>query len=166
MNISTYKDNLTKKLTNYFNIKYNSSILSNTLDLFAESKLILGRTMISKRDIIDKFESNEYILVKYYDYLTDDTINDFIEYIKTTPSYLVKPNIQHKSSYINALMVCNNLPNQSNINKIKSFKYEKIYNFYFHGFCEIRLFIVGLNNNLVISNKAGKRFKKVYLPTP
>ncbi len=166
MDMPNYTSLLSKRLNNYFDIKYNNLLLSNNFDLFASAKLVLGRTMVSQKDILDKFESNEYILVKYFDSLDDCKIDNFIEYIKNTPNLLVKPHKEHKSSYINAIIVCNTLPNKSAINKIKNFKYEKIYKFYFQGFCEIRLFIVGLSDNLVLSNKAGKKLKKVYLPTP
>lgn len=166
MDMSNYSILLSRRLNNYFDIKYNNTILSHSLDIFASSNLVLGRTMISQKDIIDRFESNEYVLVKYFDDLNDYNIDDFINYIKATPNHLVKPHNEHKSSYINAIIVCNDIPDKSIINKIKRFKYEKIYKFYFQGFCEIRLFIVDLSNNLVISNKAGKKLKKVYLPTP
>ncbi|WP_195987400.1 hypothetical protein [Clostridium sp. D53t1_180928_C8] len=165
MDISHYTSILSNRLNSYFDIQYDNQLLSNTFNIFASTKLILGRTMISQKDIIDKFESNEYVLVKYFESIDDYKIDDFIEYIKTTPNLLVKPHKDHKSSYINAIIVCNTLPNKSTIKKIKEFKFEKIYKFYFQGFCEIRLFIVGLSDNLVESNKAGKKLKKVYLPT-
>lgn len=166
MDILQYTTILSKRLDNYFDIKYNNELLSKTFNLFASTKLILGRTMLSQKYIIDKFESNEYVLVKYFESINNYKIDEFIEYIKSTPTALVKPHKYHKSSYINAIIVCNKLPDKSAIKKIESFKYEKIYKFYFQGFCEIRLFIVGLSDNLVKSNKAGKKLKKVYLPTP
>ena len=163
MDISSYTLALSKRLSNYFEIKYNNTLLSDTIDIFASTKLVLGRTLISQKDVIDKFESNEYILVKYFDTIDEHVINNFIEYIKNVPSLLVKPNKYHKSSYINAVMVCDKLPDKTKT--IKTFKYEKIYKFYFQGFCEIRLLIVSLADNLVVSNKAGRKVKSMYLPT-
>ena len=166
MDMFKYTHLLSDRLYNYFDIKYDNQLVSNTFDIFASAKLILGRTMVSQKDIIDKFESNEYVLVKYFESIDNFIIDEFINYIKITPNFLVKPHKEHKSSYINAIMVCSTFPDKSAVKKIKTFKYEKIYKFYFQGFCEIRLFIVGLSDNIVISNKAGKKLKKVYLPTP
>lgn len=162
MNMSNYTSLLSQRLKTYFEVKTNKY----NVDLFASTSLILGRTMVSQKDIIDKFESNEYILVKFFDEFSSENVNTFIDYIKTTPELLVKPNKNHKSSYINAIMVCNDITATSSINKIKKFKYEKFYRFYFQGFCEIRLFAVDIENNKVFSNKAGKSFKKVYQPIP
>lgn len=65
MDISHYTSILSNRLNSYFDIQYNNQLHSNTFNIFASTKLVLGRTMISQKDIIDKFESNEYVLVKY-----------------------------------------------------------------------------------------------------
>ena len=165
MDIHNYKKSLSNRLTTYFNINNNKSS-NKEFDLFAYAHLELGRTFISSKDIIDKFNSNEYILVKYFDDLNHDTVDNYISHIKNLLPSLIKPDYYHKSSYVNGVIVCNNTPPKDIIDKIKKFKYEKIYKFYFNGFSELRIFLVSLNDNLVFCNKCGKKYKGVYLPIP
>ena len=61
--------------------------------------------------------------------------------------------------------MCNTAIDKSTENFIKKFKFNKPYKLYFHGWSDIRLLLVDLSNNLVISNKQGKKVKKVYIPT-
>jgi hypothetical protein len=134
--------------------------------MLAKCNLVLGRTFISKKDIIDKYESNEYVVVKTYSDASEKDIVDFLEYAEKLPSTLVTPHKEHRDSYINAVMVCNNINTENAASHFTKFKYSKIYKFYLYGFCEIRAVLVNLKDTTVITNKAGKQLKKVYMPTP
>ena len=161
-----YLDFLYKKFKTHFVIETKTSIIDREIDLFAKCNLVLGRTLISKQDIIDRYESNEYIIVKTYPVASKNDIVEFLEFTSKLPSALVIPHKEHRNSYINAVMVCDTIDDSSTNEYFKSFKFNKIYKLYFHGFCEIRVILVNLKNSSVVTNKAGKLLKKVYLPTP
>lgn len=157
---------LNERLKNHFQIDYNTEVMNNKFDMFAKCNLVLGRTFISQQDIIDRYESNEYVLTKTFDTLTEKDMDDIIQFLKELPEFLVKPHKEHKSSFINAVVVCNDHPDKNIIEKVQSFKLNKTYKFYFHGFCELRLILVSLKDSIVVFNKAARSVKKVYLPTP
>ena len=166
MNTNDYLDLLGQRFKNHFTIEKNAYITDKSIDLFAKCNLVLGRTLISKSDIIDKYESNEYIVVKAYNKVSEEDILDFLEYSRTLPCALVHPHKEHRNSYINAVMVCSCIKNKAAAAYFSKFKYSKIYKFYLHGFCEIRVFLVDLSDSTVSANRAGKQLKKVYLPAP
>ena len=94
-----------------------------------------------------------------------EDVIEYTEYLKTLINTLVKPHREHKSSTITGVIVCNTSIDKSTENFIKKFKFTKPYKLYFHGWSDIRLLLVDLSNNLVVSNKQGNSVKKVYIPT-
>jgi hypothetical protein len=161
-----YLDFIQKKFDTHFIIDLDTYIIDRKIDMLAKCNLILGRTLISKNDIIDRYESNEYIVVKTYNAACKNDIVDFLEFTSKLPSTLVKPHKEHRNSYINAVMVCGTIDDLKNVEYFKNFKFTKIYKFYLHGFCEIRAVLVNLKNSSVVTNKAGNQLNKVYTPTP
>jgi len=162
---TNYIDDLFIKYNKNFSVSKNIELCEKKINLFAEHKGIGGRTFITQKDIIDKFEFNEYCIVNVYNSVNIDDAVEYTEYLKTLINALVKPNKEHKSSTITGVMVCNTSIDKSTEYFIKKFKYTKPYKLYFHGWSDIRLIFVDLSNNLVIPNKQGKKVKKVYIPT-
>ena len=165
MKANIYMGNLFAKYDKNFNISQNINICDKKISLFAEYKGIGARTFITQKDIIDKYEFNEYCVVNEYNTINMEGVVEYSEYLKTLINTLVKPHREHKSSTITGVIVCNTAIDKSTENFIKKFKFNKPYKLYFHGWSDIRLLLVDLSNNLVISNKQGKKVKKVYIPT-
>lgn len=166
METNDYLELLYKKFQKHFVIELNTKIVDKDVDMLAKCNLILGRTFLSKNDIVDRYESNEYVVVKTYADASEKDVVNFLQYIKKLPSALVTPHKEHKNSYINAVMVCSNIDSQIASSHFTKFKYSEFYKFYLYGFCEIRAILVNLKDTSVITNRAGKQLKKVYLPTP
>ncbi|PHV70395.1 hypothetical protein CS063_10980 [Sporanaerobium hydrogeniformans] len=160
-----YLENISEKLAYYCTIEREKQIGKEMLDLYGSCSLMLGRTLLSPKDIIDKFETNEHILIKTYEEIGQEEVNQFLDYLKELPSELVKPHAFHKSTYINGIMVGSTLGASLDKKLVKRFKYEKIYTYYLKGFCEIRLIVITLDNQEFLTNRAGKRVKRMYLPT-
>ena len=160
-----YMENLIAKYYKNFNISKNIDLCNKKISLFAEYKGVGARTFITQNDVIDKYEFNEYCIVNLYNSINMEEVIEYTEYLKTLINTLVKPHREHKSSTITGVIVCNTSIDKSTENFIKKFKYTKPYKLYFHGWSDIRLLLVDLSNNLVISNKEGKSVKKVYIPT-
>ena len=160
-----YMENLIAKYYKNFNIRKNIDLCDKKISLFAEYKGIGARTFITQKDVIDKYEFNEYCIVNAYNAVNMEDVVEYTEYLKTLINDLVKPHREHKSSTITGVIVCNTSVDKSTENFIKKFKFNKPYKLYFHGWSDIRLLLVDLSNNLVVSNKQGKSVKKVYIPT-
>ncbi|MBZ9686245.1 hypothetical protein G9F72_007870 [Clostridium estertheticum] len=160
-----YMENLLAKYNKNFNISKNIDLCDKRINLFAEYKGIGARTFITQKDVIDKFEFNEYCVVNAYDKINMEDVVEYTEYLKTLINTLVKPHREHKSSTFTGVIICNASIDKNTENFIKKFKFTKPYKLYFHGWSDIRLLLVDLSNNLVISNKQGNSVKKVYIPT-
>ena len=165
MLVCKYIDELFIKYNKNFNVSKNIELCEKKINLFAEHKGIGGRTFVTQKDIIDKFEFNEYCIVSVYNKINIEDAVEYTNYLKSLINALVKPNKEHKCSTITGVMVCDTSIDKSTENFIKNFKYTKSYKLYFHGWSDIRLILVDLSNNLVIPNKQGKKVKKVYIPT-
>ena len=160
-----YIENLIAKYYKNFNIQRNIYLCNKKISIFAEYKGIGARTFITQKDVIDKYEFNEYCIVNVFDEINMGGVIEYTEYLKTLVNDLVKPHREHKSSTITGIIVCNTSIDKSTENFIRKFKFNKPYKLYFHGWSDIRLLLVDLSNNLVIANKQGKSVKKVYIPT-
>jgi len=158
-------ENLFAKYNKNFNISQNIHLCDKKINIFAEYKGIGARTFITQKDVIDKYEFNEYCVVNACDTIDMEDVVEYTEYLKKLIDTLVKPHREHKSSTITGVIVCNTSIDKNIENFIRKFKFNKSYKMYFHGWSEIRLLLVDLSNNLVISNKQGKSVKKVYIPT-
>lgn len=165
MKTDIYMENLFAKYNKNFTISKDINICNKKISLFAEYKGVGGRTFMTQKDIIDRFEFNEYCVVNSYNEVNIDDVVEYSEYLKTLLNTLVKPHIEHKNSTITGVMVCNTSIDKTTERFIEEFKFSKLYKFYFHGWSDIGLLLVDLSNNLVISNKEGNKVKKVYIPT-
>lgn len=163
INRETYLELMERRLKNYFDLEENKLINNKVFDLYGKYHMMLGRTFLSKTDIIDKFETNEHVMIKCVPHLTQEDLERYLAYLNELPEKVVSLNQYHKSTYINAVLVCEDYI-ACDLKTIKKFKYEKIFGFYFRGFCEVRLMVVELPTSKVFTNRDGKRVKKAYEP--
>lgn len=155
--------NLIKDRTQaYFKLEEKKTILDREYDLVASYQMLLGRTFVSQKTVIDQFETNEYILVKTMPRLGQDELDTFCKQIPEIVEDLVKLNQNHRSTYINFILAADAL--EVDKKTIERFKHEKIYAFYFRGFSDVRLIVVNLDKDEIICNKSAKAVKKAYKP--
>jgi hypothetical protein len=166
MDKTLYLEILNQKFQRHFQIKNNEIIFQKQFDLYAKYSETTGRTFVTQKDIIDKFEVNEHCFVKTMENLDLETIYNFSEFFKQLTINLVKPHKEHKSTNITGVLVSENPISEDIQNFVKKFNYSKYYKFYLQGYSDVRLVVVDLTNKSVITNKKGKEVKKVYLPTP
>ncbi|NEZ47534.1 hypothetical protein FDF74_10055 [Clostridium niameyense] len=162
MESQKYMERLINSYKTYFKVQRNISILANKLDVFATCNLVNVRTMLTENDIIDSFETNEYCFVKEVNEISEDFLDGFTKMLIKAESKYVSPHKDHKSSYITGIILSNTPVNFKIKKFIKKFKYCKAYKFYWYGWCDIRLILVDLTNEEIITNKAAKVVKKVY----
>ncbi|WP_054742895.1 hypothetical protein [Cellulosilyticum ruminicola] len=158
-----YLELMESRLQTYFEIEKDKMLEGEKFNLYGKYHMILGRTFLSKKDIIDKFETNEHVMIKCIDNLTQDDLERYLAYLSDLSKKLVNLNKYHKSTYLNfVLVIRHNL--QCDLSTIKKYKYEKIFGFYLKGFCEVRLVVIELPTGKVFTNRDGKCVRKAYMP--
>ena len=162
MKAKAYIDIIKQRTQAYFDLEEDKTIANEHYDLMASYHMLLGRTFVSQKTIIDQFETNEYILLKTMPILKQDMLEDFCSQIPELVECLVKLNENHRSTYINLILAADAL--DVDRKTIEQFKHEKIYAFYFRGFSDVRLIVVNLNKGEMIYNKSAKAVRKAYKP--
>ncbi|MCX7950612.1 MAG: hypothetical protein N2594_01505 [Clostridiales bacterium] len=160
-----YIDFLKRRFERYFDIEVDSEVLGLKVDMFAKHYALNGRTFLTKKDVIDSYENNEFVFVKYYKNLNLKVVDEFIEFLKRAESEFVKPNKNHMSTYINGILVYEEIDNSA-IEKIKRFRNSKTFLFGLKGWFDTRLLAINLGGQDIFCNKEGKRVKKVYKIAP
>lgn len=163
---SEYFENIKKKYARYFDIKEGEVIHNQSIDIFARFNEVSSRTVITKNDVVDSFETNEYCFLKGYESIELEDITNFCEFLKKASEKFVMPHKNHMSSYITGVMICDKKTYDEVRSYAKKFKHKKAYKMFLFGWSEVRLVIVELESGAITTNSAGKRVYKVYQLTP
>lgn len=161
MQLDDYISNLKLKFKRHFHIKTNAQILGENLELVANFSEVSGRTFVTQHDIIDRYENYENCYIKFIDSLITQDVILYTEFLKKIVESTISPSKDHMSTYITGVLLTNNLDEETKA-LIESFKYNKVYSFYLKGWCDVRLLCVDLSTHEIISNKDGKKIKKIY----
>lgn len=165
MKYEAYLETLKLKFERHFNIETDVVIFDNKIDMLAKFSDISGRTFITKNDIIDQYENYEYCYIKKYDTVSEEDVTAYGYFLKKIVDECIKPGKDHMSTYVTGVIIGNSI--NGNAKKIaEKYNYSRIYSFYLKGWCDVRLICIGLDNNEIISNRAGKNVKSVYQLTP
>ena len=162
MDYKEYLDNIEKKLEGYFDISKCYKINGYEYDLFAEYHLRTERYILSKKAVIYAMENNEYSLIKYFKSLDSNILNTYLDSLIKSIDIIVKPDENHMSSIITGVLVSEYKPDSYIVDTVKKFKYHKGFAFGFKGWVDIRLILVTIGDNYIVTNKKGKEVSKVY----
>lgn len=162
MDYKEYLNNIEKRLANHFDIERDHDINGYVLDLYAKYHLRNERYMLSRKMVVYAFENNEYIFIKYFDRIDEICLKEYIDFLVNSINDIVKPNENHMSSVITGVLVTKHKPNTKIIDTIKKFKYQKGFAFGFKGWADIRLILVTMDDNYIVTNRKGKEVRKVY----
>lgn len=161
MKYEGYIELLKSKFERHFNIETDVEVLGDKIDILAKFSDISGRTFITQNDIIDRYENHEYCYVKKYDSITEEEVAAYEQFLKKIVDDCIKPGKDHMSTYVTGVIIGSSINDNIKI-MVEKYCYSKAYSFYLKGWCDVRLICVGLDNNEIITNKAGKRVRKVY----
>lgn len=162
MKFSQYLEILEKKLIGSFDLQRNYKLNDYEYDLFAEYHMRNEKYMLMKKAVVYAIENNEYCFIKYFDYIDPHQIQDFIDVLIKSVDEIVKPCEEHMSSIITGVIVLPNKPNEDSVDMVKRFKYHKGFVFGFKGWVDMRLLLVTMNDDYIVTNKKGKEVSKVY----
>ncbi|TCO71805.1 hypothetical protein [Marinisporobacter balticus] len=159
-----YLENIERKLNRHFDIKKDFFCKDIKIDLFAKYFLRNERYIGSKKASIYAFENNEYCLIKYFNHLDQEKLQNFMEHIKAAVTDLVTPNEEHMSSIVTGVVVIDADCDEEMARIVEKFRFHKSFAFGFKGWVDIRLLLVSLDNHEITTNKKGKEVKDVYQP--
>jgi len=162
MEFTEYLANVEKKLQRYFDIEKDYIYKEIKIDLFAKYFVRNERYIMTKKATVYGIESNEYCLLKHYQELNLQDLEEFIDCLKSAVEDFVNPHEEHMCSKINGIIVVDQSCSQDLINIVKKFKFHKGFAFGFKGWVDIGLILVILEKGEVIANKKGKEAQKVY----
>ncbi len=161
MKYEKYAAELKSRLEKHFQVDTDVMIFENKIDIYAKFTDTKVRTFITKNDVIDKYENHEYCYVKQCGCITEEEASSFGRFLKRVADECVKPGKDHMSTNVTGVLAGNDI--SGNARKfIEKYRYSKVYSFYLRGWCDVSLICIGLSNNEVITNKAGRKIKKQY----
>lgn len=161
MKSESYMELLRSKFERHFSINTDIDVFGHRIDMHARYSEINGRTFITKNDIIDRYENHELCYIKRFGHISEGEAAAFGQFLRKVVDEQVKPGRDHMSTYVTGVIICNSM-DQSVKALVEKYSYSKVYSFYLKGWCDVRLICVGLDDNEVLTNKAGKKVKKVY----
>lgn len=160
MEEETFLNLLNEKLKRNFDVYRDFQYNEEIYDLFAKSHVKNIRTFLTKKDVIDCYENNEYIFIKIVHDADENKVKLFVNNLIELEKEFVKPNPNHMSTYITGILLIKG--STEDVRKyIKNFKYKKAYRFYLHGWSEVRIVLIDLSTDEIIFSKAAKPLKKV-----
>lgn len=165
MNTNDYILLIEKMYEKHFTLEKKAKVLDFPIDIYARYSDIGGRTFLTKKDIIDKFEVNEHCFVKSFQEFNESDLDNFINFLKMATEKIVNHSRDHKCSTITGVIISQNQVKENILKTITKFKFTKPYLFYLHGWSDIRLIFIDLQNENIITNREGKKVKKVYQST-
>ena len=161
MKYDEYIKLLTSKLEKNFAIERDIVIFDNKIDILAKFSNISVMTFITQHDIIDQYNNHEHIYIKRCDDVNAKDIISFGQFLKRISDECIKPDKDHMSTYVTGVLIGNHI-DENAIEIVKKYNCKKAFCFYLKGWCDVRLIYAGLDNSEIITNKDGKKVKKLY----
>jgi len=162
MNSQEYIKYIEDKLSPCFIFEKNRSVFKFQYDLYGENKATIGRTLITQVDVIDKYEVNEYLFFKVYESMSLDDLNSLLIDFKEIACFGIEIKEYHKLSTLSLILIIDKYIDDYCLKIIEKFKYKKLYNFYWRGYCELRIIAICLYNNTFTHNKSFKTTQKSF----
>lgn len=162
MDYKDYLDQIERKLIRYFDIERDYNLNGYPLDLYARFHFRNERYVLSKKFVVYAFENNEYIFIKYFDKVDEVSLKQFVTFLINSINDVVIVDENHMSSIITGVILTEDEPSEEIIKAIEKFKYHKGFAFGFRGWVDIRLILVTMGIQNIVTNKKGKEVRAVY----
>ncbi len=164
MDFTVYKEKIKERLIGYFDIEENFNLKGLDIDLYGICNVRSEKYIASKSFTVFAFENDEHVLLKYFTELNEENLFNYIELLKDSINEIVNPHDEHMSSTISGVLVVDRLEDKELIKKIEKFKYQKGFLFGLKGWVDVRLILIDLHDEKVITCKKGKKAIKFYKP--
>lgn len=159
-----YIRKLEKKFQEYFDIKDPPDHFPLEIDIYAAFHQKNEKYFGSKKINLWRITTNEHIFLKCYDNLHLHEVDTMVNALKTIIDELIVPSTEHMKTYLTGIFLVenNNLPSAL-VSYIENFRYSKVFKFYLHGWCDLRLILIDLSSGKIVTNREGREVANFYL---
>ena len=142
----------------WFDVFPNYEYANRTFPAFAEFHSHGEKYVLTKRAKLWEVDAHEYLFFQTADTLTAAEVSSWIEFMTTQALKKVDPVPNHMSSYISLVVVANSVEDDAK-KAIRKARFHKEFNFGFRGWADLRLAVVDLSSQCVLTNAAGKEMQ-------
>lgn len=178
MNFDEYESLLRKRLGTYFDFKTDVPLDGQVYPLVAEHTARLEQTVLGKDNVVDYFDTYEYCVLSRHERVDGTDIARELDRAKELVSVLSKPCRTHKSTMITRIIAierpragepsyepsCEPSANSALCAAIRAFRHTKPHRLFFHGWTDVRMYLVDLATAEVIASPRGKRDLASFAP--
>lgn len=155
-----YVELIRKRLSANFEIEAPAIDDGEEFLMIARYHQVSGRLFVTKKDIIDKYETFETCYMKELSQPGLSDIESFFSWL-TKKAETVRPGKDHFYTDITGILVSDHMP-EGAAGLLKGLNFQKSFLLFFRGYLKIRLVCVDLGDGNVYTNKLGKEIKRVY----
>ncbi|MGV8146436.1 MAG: hypothetical protein ACLKAK_09090 [Alkaliphilus sp.] len=162
MHKDEYLNHIRKKLSGYFDIEERKKYEGTEYDLIAKSFVRSEKYLGSKKIIIYAIENTEYAFIKHYNRINRSELENYLNSLIKANNILARPKDNHMCTIITGILIVDEKVDETTKEIVQKFKNERSFMFGLNGWTYIRLVLVQLGEEGVVTNKRGKETKKVY----
>ncbi|MDO4966995.1 MAG: hypothetical protein Q4E51_09860 [Lachnospiraceae bacterium] len=115
--------------------------------------------VISKKAQLYQMDTNEYIYFFYYDHLSKSLFDEAVAFSYENGFPQIKPDKDHRSSYIGTVIICNSYDEDALI-ALKKYRKRQSFKFSLYGWMEVHTALVDLRSESVWHNSDGSNSGK------
>ncbi|MFV0499677.1 MAG: hypothetical protein ACK5NF_06595 [Bacilli bacterium] len=158
----SYIDDVSERLSFYYDIKSDQIINNTFFDLYAVSNVQNSKYMGSKKVVVYAYNNNSYIYIKKEKVITIDSIVEVLDKNVEILLNQSRDDDNHMSTHYTFVFVSDTTIDNETIKFVKKYRKQKSYSFGLNGWSSIGIILISLNNNTVINNKDAKRIAKAF----
>lgn len=162
MEVIGYLENISERLSRYFDINQNFLYRDMEYQLQAKSFIRNEKYLGSKKLTLYAYENNEHCLVKHYQNMDSGGLRCFLDNLKAYTIENVKPHDEHMLSIVNGVILMEEFDNAEIQREIENYKFYKSFSFGLQGWVYQRVLLVNLGSGEVITNRRGREVAKFY----
>lgn len=163
MTRDNYLDKLKSRYSHYYNINPAQLLDSvSDLELCASYSLKITKNSILLRSIpFYSIKESEHCFVRIIDKrVSIENLMNFTEEIKLAGDEIINPNENHKKTILTCVVISRKGIEDSVIDYVEKFKFQKSYCLYLHGWSEMRIVLIDLMDNTMYHNIKKRKQKE------
>ncbi len=177
MKFAEYEELLRKRLGTYFDFKTDVTLDGRIYPLVAEHTARLEQTVLGKDNVVDYFDTREFCVLSRHASISRDGLEAELARARNLVKTLAKPCRTHKSTMITRILAVESSPAGEAGDKsarqpfehavrrlIGRFRHSRAHLFFFHGWTDLRVFVVDLGTAEVLASPLGRRDKAPFSP--
>ena len=157
--MSLSKDDVLKKLNRAYYASHDITAHEENSDglvMEAVFHVHSEKYFFSKKAQLYQMDSNEYVYIFYYPHLTLELVNECINKTYDDNFPKIKPDSNHRSSYIVSEFLCDTYDEE--VSKfLKKYRKRKSFQFSLHGWMEFHTVLIDLGTESITTNADGRQ---------